>query len=65
MSVSLGDDHSCALLDDGKVMCWGKNNYGQLGDGSATDRSSPVEVSGLPNAQSIALGGGHSCALLT
>ena len=65
MSVSLGGSHSCALLDDGKVMCWGKNNYGQLGDGSATDRSSPVEVSGLTNAQSIALGGGHSCALLT
>ena len=65
VSVSLGDDHSCALLDDGKVMCWGKNNFGQLGDGSATDRSSPVEVSGLPNAQSIALGGSHSCALLT
>ena len=65
VSVSLGGSHSCALLDDGKVMCWGKNNYGQLGDGSATDRSSPVEVSGLPNAQSIALGGSHSCALLT
>ena len=65
VSVSLGDDHSCALLDDGKVMCWGKNNYGQLGDGSNTDRSSPVEVSGLLNAQSIALGSSHSCALLT
>ena len=65
VSVSLGGSHSCALLDDGKVMCWGKNKYGQLGDGSATDRSSPVEVSGLTNAQSIALGGGHSCALLT
>ena len=65
MSVSLGGSHSCALLDDGKVMCWGKNKYGQLGDGSDTDRSSPVEVSGLTNAQSIALGGGHSCALLT
>ena len=46
-SIALADYQSCALLTDGTVKCWGKNNYGQLGDGTFTDRRTPVEVSGL------------------
>ena len=65
VSVALGNAYSCAVLTDGRVMCWGSNYYGQLGDGSITSRSSPVEVSGMTNAQSIALGESHTCALLT
>ena len=44
-SVALGYDHSCALLVDGDVWCWGHNNSGQLGDGTTTDRLQPVRVS--------------------
>jgi len=56
--------HSCAVLSNGKVMCWGNNFYGQLGDGTETSSYIPVEVSGISTATSVALGMQHSCALL-
>ncbi len=37
-------EHACALLDDGTVVCRGNNDYGQLGDGTTTARTSPVAV---------------------
>ena len=46
------------------MKCWGANNKGQLGDGTITYRTAPVEVSGITTATSIALGADHSCALL-
>ena len=64
-SVAIGAYESCAVLTNGKVMCWGYNRYGGLGDGTTTARTTPVEVSGITTATSIALGGSHSCALLT
>ena len=42
MSLSHGNTHACALLDNASVMCWGDNSDGQLGDGTQTARSSPV-----------------------
>ena len=70
-SVALGTFHTCALLDNnGKVLghystitCWGNNKYGQLGDGTTTDRTTPVVVSGITTATSIATGGAHTCAV--
>ena len=63
-SIEAGVAHTCALTASGVTMCWGRNDYGQLGDGTTTDRLTPVEVSDLAvDVQAIAAGPEHSCAL--
>lgn len=47
VSISGGCVHACALRATGDVVCWGLNSYGQLGDGTTTDRLTPVSVVGL------------------
>ncbi|MCZ7685677.1 MAG: hypothetical protein M5U28_45620 [Sandaracinaceae bacterium] len=49
--------------ESGQVACWGRNNAGQLGDGSETDASTPVMVPGLVDAVQVATGGATSCAI--
>ena len=56
--------HSLAVLRDGTVVAWGSNNDGQLGDGTTTDRSTPVPVPGLSGVTAVAAGATHSLALL-
>lgn len=59
-----GSSHSCALLSDGTIRCWGSNGLGQLGNGTTTDSNIPVAVSGLSGATAIAAGSNHTCAVL-
>jgi alpha-tubulin suppressor-like RCC1 family protein len=63
--VTAGRDHSCAILGDGTVKCWGYNSLGQLGDGTTDDSFVPVSVSGITNATIVTAGSLHTCALLT
>ncbi|MHB8060233.1 MAG: RCC1 domain-containing protein, partial [Gaiellaceae bacterium] len=62
--LSAGDGHSCVLLTNHKVECWGRNGDGQLGNGTTKNSSTPVPVSGITSAIQVTAGGGHSCALL-
>ena len=64
--LSVGDHHSCALLDNGSITCWGLNNYGQLGENTTTNRLIPIYAhlpTGSP-AVSVSVGPHSSCAIL-
>ena len=69
--VTASSGHTCALLSSGHIDCWGENNFGELGDdkggneGTEGSSSTPVEVQGVSNATQVAVGGYHSCALLS
>ena len=66
--IATGEGYSCGLVgsgpEAGQVRCWGDNGLGQLGDGTATARLTPVLVSGLAHVTQIALDRLHSCALI-
>jgi cysteine-rich repeat protein len=64
--IALGRSHTCALLTSGGVQCWGYNAEGEIGDGTTTQRNSPVNVSGLSNGVSaIASADKHTCTVLS
>ncbi len=59
------DGSICASLSDTTVKCWGNNSLGQLGDGTTTNSTTPVSVSGLSGATQVTAGQVHYCALLS
>lgn len=61
--ITAGDAHTCAVTGDGRLLCWGFNARGQLGDGSTTDRRFAVPVAGdLQNVSALDAGRFHTCA---
>ena len=63
-AIGTGDDHSCAISATGALKCWGNNHWGQLGDGTYVDRSTPVDVRGLNSGVRAVTGGDdHTCAI--
>jgi len=63
-AISVGGYHTCALLEDKTVKCWGSNNYKQLGVDTGGDLATPQQVLDLTNVKAISVGGWHTCALL-
>jgi len=73
LAVAAGRRHTCALLQDRTVQCWGKGFEGQLGDGLKKDSLTPVRVlapepagktAPLAHVAAITAGSQHTCALL-
>ena len=65
--VATGDSHTCAILLDDTLKCWGDNTFGQIGDGtSGTNRLSPLTVNLGSNMRPIQVvaGGNHTCAIV-
>ena len=63
-AISVAEWHTCALTTAGRVKCWGYNEDGRLGDGTTTNRSAPVDVSGPARVTTaMAAGTGHTCDL--
>jgi alpha-tubulin suppressor-like RCC1 family protein len=65
-AIAAGASHSCAVTSAVGVKCWGRNDHGQLGDGTTMKRLVPVDVSGLASGvAAVALGEYHTCAVMT
>ena len=63
IAIAAHAEFSMALKADGTVWMWGNNEQGKLGDGTSSNRTTPVQVQGLANVVAIAADGNHSLAL--
>jgi alpha-tubulin suppressor-like RCC1 family protein len=61
VTVSPGYYHTCAIQSDGTLWCWGRNDYGELGNGTTTSSFTPTQVPGIVNPVALAAGGLHTC----
>ncbi len=63
VQVSAGYEHTCGVLSTGILRCWGRNDKGQLGNGSTMDFHSPSNVFSL-GAVKVSAKGNHTCAIV-
>ena len=61
--VGAGEDFTCGLTTGGAAYCWGRNNAGQLGDGTTTNRSVPTAVLGGLTFARLSVGRMHACGV--
>ena len=63
--LAAGTRHTCARRTDGSLWCWGRNNLGQIGDGTTTNRDRPTRVMTRTNdMKQVAAGDTHTCGLI-
>jgi alpha-tubulin suppressor-like RCC1 family protein len=63
-NFSVGGEHTCAIRSDGALLCWGRNNHGQLGDGAQhASEPAPIEVGTNRDWLRVAAGGEHTCGI--
>ena len=64
IAVSAGSSHTCGVTAAGTAYCWGENPFGQLGDGTTTERLTPAPVAEVASFVDVsALGARHTCGL--
>jgi alpha-tubulin suppressor-like RCC1 family protein len=63
VALAAGNFHTCAALRDGSVRCWGMGKAGQLGDGTATQRDTPVRAGDLADVIDLVAEGDRTCAV--
>lgn len=64
-TVDVGDYHACAITTGEDLKCWGRNNYGQVGDGSTVNKTSPTLINNGVKYSSVSVGSTSSCAITT
>jgi len=62
--IACGAFHTCAVLADGQVACWGANGSQQIGRPEPSRAPKPALVAGLTEVKGLALGAGHTCAVV-
>ena len=62
-TVDTGGTHTCAINTDGQLYCWGWNFYGQIGDGTTTNKHSPTRIGVDSDWTSVSSGSNHTCAI--
>jgi alpha-tubulin suppressor-like RCC1 family protein len=64
VKISAGLTHTCALLIDGSLRCWGNSGEGQIGNGRTDNVIAPVAPTGLGQVADVACGGYHTCVVI-
>jgi len=65
LSIAAGTGNTCAVMSNGRLLCWGANSFGKLGDGTTTQRNMPVDVVSITaGASAVATSFGHTCAIV-
>ena len=64
VSLAAGEYHTCGITTTGAAYCWGRNDYGQLGDGTRTAQTAPVAVTGGLGFRSLSVGELFTCGVV-
>lgn len=63
VQVAMSYDHACALSNTGRVVCWGRGDHGEIGDGAMVSRLTPTPLPGTDTFLAISAGGGSACGI--